>query len=681
MATTVEISSQDVSAASNILEQFLSDQIEEGDFTKGTALRDLTIGAIASIFAFLRAQNTEVRQLQSLNAVQAATSGDPEALRDAVAGILSNVFIALKGGSRARGSVVGHLSSLTDVFVPTTSRFIRSGNLIFTVDSTETYFVSRDELVPIVDSDGLVLEYQFRIPLVAAKTGVDYNIAPGLFSSFDRFNAFVTRIENPELFAGGKGPETVSEVLERAPTAIAVRNLINDRSIQAVLNDNFGDSIRGIFVAGMGMAEMQRDRALFLTTNLQLHVGGMTDIYLLQDLVETTFTGIVGDYFLRPDGLATVFRDDATDFTDVQAGDILRVTAGLKVVPAEFLVITNAGTELFVSEKAPFPTATDEVSASVTYTIGRIGPIYNDVVSGTGGVGIETGATSRRVKREGRVTLPGGPVMDILDVALLDPPLAESAYKDSLDGFIHFTDHVNGVPANILSPGAALQFATVVNNPLQAQSALQWMEIRVGTDDNSTRYDGSQLRIRYRTLAGFSAVDTFVRSRRERTSAASQLPRGHHPVVVQINIVYKLKRTAIALLSDAAIVKTVVDFINSFDTTAAPLDASAIDTLLRTTYPTMAAVLPFSIDYTLAAPTGELVSYSTSADPDGATCEVRLDPLLQTDGPVLDLESYGVTDRTVRYLANNVSITAQRFVAATPETGGGGGGGGGGDED
>ncbi len=655
MATTVSVNPQDVAAAANILEQFLGDSIPDGDFGRGTALRDLTVGAIASIYAFMRAENTQVRQLQSLNSVEAATNGDPEALRDAVTAILSNVFISLKSGSKARGSVVGHASSQVDILIPTTVKFTKSSGIVFTVDSDATYFISKDELVPIIDSDGAILEYQFRVPLVAGKTGENFNVDPGLFASFDRFNPFVTRIENTDKFSGGKGPETVSEVLDRAPTAISVRNLINDRSIQAVLNDNF-DNIRGIFVAGMGMPEMQRDRVLALTQSLQLHVGGMVDIYLLLDLAETSFTGIVGDLFLRPDGLNVVFRDLAVDLSAVLLGDIIRVTAGLADTPAEFMVIDKDGTDLIVSERAPFPIATDEQSplGAVSYTIGRVGPSYTDVISNSGAA-YTTGTTSRRVATPGRITLPGGPVMDILDVALLNPALAEASFKDPLDGFVHFADRVNGDPSEAVVAPASLQFSVRVRNPLEAQSPVQWMEIQVGTDTNATRFDTYQLRVRYRTLSTFSTIDSFIRGRRERTAAASQLPRGHHPVVVSVAVSYKLKSTATALLNDAVVVQTVVDFINSFDTSVAPIDTSAIESLLRTTFPTIASITPIVIGYVLSAPTGELMTYSTVG-------EVKIDPALQISGPALNLPSYGVSDRTIRYISNTNSVSSTRIV-------------------
>jgi hypothetical protein len=651
MAVTLTINANDVTAAANYLEQYLTDSVALGDFRKGTAMRDLTVQALAAIFAFLRAEATQIRQMSSLRTVQAATSSDTEALQDAVTAILSNVFITPKSGAKARGQAIGHANQQVDVFIPTTTRFNKSASVMFVVDSDATYFIPKTQLTPVVNANNVVLEYTFTIPLVAVKSGSEGNISPGLFASYDRFSAAVSYIENTAWFAGGKGPETVAEVLARAPTALSVRNLINDRSITAVLNDNFGNVLRGVFVAGMGMPEMQRDRVPGVAPHLEFHIGGAADIYLWLSPMETSFEGIVGDLFARPDGVTTIFRDDdGTDFSAVQAGDILSIKSGLPVVPAEFLVTENRVTELVVSELSPFALATDEqlTTAYVGYTVGRIGPAYADVIAGLGGVPKPLGITSRRSAVSDAITLPGGPVVEILDVAVLDPLSADAAYKSPLDGFIHFTNQVNARTGN-----TGLWFQAQINNPLYAQSAQQWLQMFVGLDADVGHFDGRRLRVKYRTLSSFAAIDAFVRSRRERTCAANQLPRGHHPVTVQMNISYKLKTTATVSLDNAAIARAVALYLNSFDTAASPIDTSGVETFIRNNYPSIASIVPLEISYTLFTPTGALRTYKT-------TDEVKLDPSKQVSGDTDSLAPYGVTDRTIRYIANSAYITAQQ---------------------
>lgn len=661
MTVTVTVTASDVTTAANFLQELVTDQVPNGDFSEGTALRDLAVNAIAAAVAFLRGEATQIRQMQSLLTVQAATSGDQEALADAVTGILSNFFIAPKGGTFSRGFVIAHATQQVDVFIPTSIQFTYGPGIVFVVDSGDTLFIPAAELVPIVDADGSVLDYEFRIPLVAVATGDTYNVDPALFSSFDRFSPYITHLESTEKFSGGTGPETVQAVLARAPTAVAVRNLINARSIVATLNDNF-DGIYNILVVGMGDPEMQRDIVPTIAPNLKFHVGGAVDIYLRTDLVETSFTGAVGALFQRPDGVITVFRDGSVSFTGVELGDIIRVTAGLPSVPAEFLVVEIDGADLIVSETAPFSIATDEAQpvSAVNYTIGRIGPAYSDIVSDVGGLPYTTGTTSRSSATSGRITLPGGPVMDILDVAILNPAPAESTFKSTLDGFVHFPNQVNGTPQEAATPDAGLQFETIVHNPPYAQSVSQWMEIVVGTDTNQGRFDGYQLRVRYRTLAAFADIDSFVRGSRERVSAAYQLPRGHHPVNVGMKIVYRLKTSATVQLDDTAIAQTVVDYVNAFDAFDGSIDVSTVIQLIKDTYPTIANILPLTpggpiltITYDLRAPTGDVMSYSTND-------VVEVDPTKQIAGPVLDLNTLGVSNRTLRYVANTIDVVAKQ---------------------
>lgn len=661
MSTNVVINANDVATAADFLQQFLTDEVADGDFGKGTALRDLTVQALAAVAAFFRAEASQIRAMQSLKTVSAATSGDEEALRDAVTGIMSNLLVTLKGGGRARGFAIGHATQQVDIFIAPTIRFTHAEGVDFVVDSLTTLFVPAAELVPILDAAGVVLDYEFRIPIAAVDVGEQYNVQPGLFASFDRFNPYVTRVETTATLSGGKGPETVDEVLARAPTALATRNLVNSRSIPATLNDNF-DGIESILVVGMGDTEMQRDLVPTIAPHLRFHVGGMVDIYLRTALVETSFTGAVGALFARPDGVAAIFRDGSVSFASVLPGDIIRITSGLPSVPAEFLVEENGGDYLVVGERTPFPMATDEASppTTVSYTIGRISPNFDDIVSDVGSQPYTTGVTSRRVSTEGRITLPGGPIMDILDVAIINPAAGEASFRSTLDGFVHFPNQVNHTPEETATPTAGLQFRVITHNPLYAQSAGQWLEIGVGTDSDPTRFDTYQLRVRYRTLASFDVIDAFVRGARERILAAYQLPRGHHPVIVGMNLIYTLKPTAVSTLDDTEIAQTIVDYVNAHDAASAPIDASSIIQTVKNAYPDIANIVPetiggplLTIAYDLRAPTGDVLSYET-------TDVVEVTPAKQISGPSIALIDYGVSWRTLRFVANTTTITAQQ---------------------
>jgi hypothetical protein len=164
------------------------------------------------------------------------------------------------------------------------------------------------------------------------------------------------------------------------------------------------------------------------------------------------------------------------------------------------------------------------------------------------------------------------------------------------------------------------------------------------------------LRVRYRTLASFGAIDSFVRSTRERVSAAFQLCKGQHPVIVSMTLTYTLKATATEEIVDQTIAQTIVDYINQFDPAASAIDVSSIVQLVKNTYPTIANIIPtvtggpiLTINYELRAPTGDVLGYST-------TDVVRVTPSKQVTGPALVLGDYGVTDRNMRYIANTGTV-------------------------
>lgn len=660
--TTVQIAPQDVQDAVNFLQEFLTDEVPSGDYTQGTALHDQVIGAIATVVAFQRGDAALIRQMQSLSTIEAALGGataDPQALQDAVLAILSNWFVTQKQGSFSRGIGIAHFSQLTDVFVQPTIRFTYSPGLVFVADNAGVVlFIPQTSLIPVVDSQNVILEYLARIPLVAVRTGGAYDIDPAVFSDFDRFNPFVTRVENVDKFSGGTDPETTQQILDRAPTAISVRNPINERSIAAVIDQEFPE-VPSQFVASMGTPEMQRD-TVEIADHLAVHIGGAVDIYPLSPITETEFQGSVGALFARPDGVINVFRDSTlgTFPGTIGKGDILRIYSGFPgiMTPREFMIIENGSTQLIVSERTFFPIATDELVplGHVSYTIGRIEPEFNDLLADVGGVPLATGTTSRQVQTSGRLTMPGGPVMQILDVAIINPSGGESAFVDPVDGFEHFLVQVNQTPSNA-APVGSLQFQTIIHNPLEAQSERMWMEIIVGTDTNQARFDGRTLRVRYKTIGDVSSIDGFINSEAERVVCANQLIRGHNPVVLQMTLQYRLRADAPSVLDNSVIARSIASFINGFDTSVVPLDVSSIVDAVKNAFPTIASiVLPFTITYVLSAPTGDILTYQTKD-------QVIVDPSKQTDGPVLDLPSFGVTPRTLRYLTDaTLDVTVEQ---------------------
>ncbi|MBU1891229.1 hypothetical protein KJ782_07165, partial [Patescibacteria group bacterium] len=433
----IEVNAKDVNDAENFLEEFLTDSVADGDYTDGTALRDLTVKAIAFNFAYLRKVAAQVRVRQSLKTIsEVDTSDDPEAADDAVDEILSNWFAGRQTGTYTHITAYAHVSQPVDITVAAETLFYKTADRVFVLDNNgEDLFVSAEELTALFSSTGETSDYVFPIPLIAELPGTDYNIAPGAFSSFDAFSPYVTRVETLETASGGEGVETSTDYLERASSLVTVRNLINARSNDAVLREEFSDVKRTLTV-GMGDPEMARDLIKEDATGIEMHVGAHMDTFLFMNTVETSFSGVVGAPYARPDGLIVVFRDatytGVTLFTaNVTPGMVLRIKAYLPIEPHDYMIREVYDTTLVVSTRVPFPVATDEQSpvGYVTWSIGHLAPGFEDIIPNQ-----VTGETSRQMQNSGRITLPGGPVYLIKDVTIDDPADLDA---DSEDGLVH----------------------------------------------------------------------------------------------------------------------------------------------------------------------------------------------------------------------------------------------------
>lgn len=365
---TIEILEQDRVDAENFLEQFLSDKVTDGDFGKGNALRDFSVTALSAIFAYLLKERDITRARQSLLLLN--TIADQEDVDDAVDEILSNWFIRRKEGRKSTGVVTAYFSQRIDVNIPASASFFKSSALVFYPNANgDTYPIADDDMTAVVDDSGVVTAYSARIPLIASKSGRVYDIDPGPFVDFSRFSPYLLRVENNSVFRGGSTVETSEQMLSRAETAIALRNLITPRSIDALLKEEFA-VIDDVTVIGYGNAEMIRDIVGAEVANSRIHVGGHTDVYLRTQLLENqNFVAEVGDEFTDPRPGYYILRDfRGTDFdaAGVVRGDVLVIQNAYAVEPDKYIVQEVTPYGIFVSRRAQFPEALPTVTNSAT---------------------------------------------------------------------------------------------------------------------------------------------------------------------------------------------------------------------------------------------------------------------------------------------------------------------------
>lgn len=187
---------------------------------------------------------------------------------------------------------------------------------------------------------------------------------------------------------------------------------------------------------------------------------------------------------------------------------------------------------------------------------------------------------------------------------------------------------------------------------LVAEAQLPW------SIDTRSRYDGEILRVTYDTLPGFSTIAEYVQGDEQRTLSASGYVRGFHPVYLSFTLLYQRKNTATETLDQTIAVAELVAFINSFDVNDT-LNVNDIVTQLRTLYPTIIGnvILPITVSYELLSPTGDVVQFA-STDVISVDTAYAASP---DDEALLDIaKSFGVSDRTIRYLTASDLITLTR---------------------
>jgi hypothetical protein len=454
--------------------------------------------------------------------------------------------------------------------------------------------------------------------------------------------------------------------LERAANLVTVRNLINARSNDAVLRDEF-EEVTHITTIGMGDGEMIRDLVKESATGLELHVGAHMDTFLFAKTVEKSFSGVVGAQFERPDGLIVVFRDSTyapggvgRKFTDpdpisgitLTPGMVLRIVLGQPISAHDYAIREVRDTELIVSERVPFAVATDVNSTFVTWSAGQLMPGFADVVSQK-----TTGETSKSLQTEGRITLPGGPVYLVKDVTINDPSDPDA---DADDGLVHLNVRVNTTPVEETAPDNEYQL--LVNNPENHQSAKSYAEVIVGPSGNVDKYDGKTCKVTYDTVVGFDEVHDYIADRRRRVSAANPLARGFHPAYLSFTLEYRLSALATETVDDDEIIDFLVAYINGFNPQEV-LSVNQVMDVVRAAFPDIGRIYPFTIFYDVHVPDGRVVLFESTEEVTVPLTTAELTAVQVNPGDSVEgLDNpgdFGLSDDVMRYLTVRDSILVQ----------------------
>jgi hypothetical protein len=587
----IVITEEDRASAEAILAEFIKEKMGEVDLTRGTSLRDLLVTGMSLVAAYFRSEADNVKALQSIRTAEGlADSVDRD---EAVDNLLSNLFISRKSGRESRGVISITFTQPTSITISPEDKFSKGG-LAYKSDSTSVLTYTSDDMTAVYDANGDVSYYMVSFNAISEGTGVEYDAEPGLFSGTTLNNPFISQVENFYRFIGGRSTETTDELLERAPSALTVRDLVTDRAIKTVLLDTFA-SLDKVTVIGYGDAEMHRDRVTTLGTPLNFHLGGHIDIYVSSGISEAkTVTVEVGGAAIDPRLEVTVFRDDVLtgvstfDVLGVQEGMILNIYNNSVEEPSLYIISEVFPTHLRVSGNSPFP----EERSSVVYSIGSIPAGYVDVVPQT-----TTGLFTRTFSEPGRSVLPNEPIYLIRDISVDINDLPGGTFANSVidvDNRVRFINRLNINKDTPLIAGTVpwssdindLEYSVLCTNPASAPS-----EQQIAYLDIPTLPDGVPIRVIYDTLSEYDTISSYVNASDSRNVCANTLVKGYHVAYAEGLFLYTTRSTATEVIDGAALQQSITDYINDFPS-GELLNVSDIITHVQSTFTDVGSLIP-----------------------------------------------------------------------------------------
>lgn len=297
---STQVTSEEVLQAELLAERVLSAKFPTLDLREGSGLRDALIRPHATFLAMMR---KTLLQYDNDRYLSNMTEDTPAALVDSQ---LGNFFLRRKEGSSSQVVIrirFGHDLPVDTVTVPV--------NAFFSVDNVsrffpvQTYVLSKGETL--LEYTSVSDNYWYADILCASDgEGDQFNVLAGTeFLYFTLINNYMTRAVALYLVKKSVTTETNTDFVSRAETAISTRNLINDVSIPARLNEAF-NYLNAWYVSGKTDYEMVRDfrQFTFGGNDYGMYLGGHVDVYLKTALVEKVVQ-------VQADGSGDVFISSA----------------------------------------------------------------------------------------------------------------------------------------------------------------------------------------------------------------------------------------------------------------------------------------------------------------------------------------------------------------------------------
>jgi hypothetical protein len=240
------------------------DVFPEIDTRKGTVVNEFILSMAAIGYATIKEDIQTFEQKMYLSQILEDPASADEDTLDA---ILSNLYVFRKAGSKAEGKVKIDVDESRTYFVNAESEFRTSTDLVYL--SQEDVSVEAADLF--ASSDGT---FYFFVDIIAEEVGSKYIIAADTKLTTEILSGNLVNVSTFGDVQKGIDKETNEALVTRAPTVISTRDMSNNQSISAIMQEKFPE-IRQMTTAGYNDREMQRN-----LNNIGFKIGGAVDIYV-----------------------------------------------------------------------------------------------------------------------------------------------------------------------------------------------------------------------------------------------------------------------------------------------------------------------------------------------------------------------------------------------------------------
>lgn len=264
---------------------FLTDRLTEFDskfeLRSGTGFESLFFKPIEFIVQPLRDEANDIFVGQSF--LRILLTDNPDSFDElAVDALASNLFVTRRQGGKSSGTARVYYNNAVDREYP-------AGGAVFT-GSNGLVYTNPSPFIITATQMGLQLEdgfFYFDIPVESDDSGENTELEIDNLVSIANDDE-VVRVTNKSPIEGGLDRELNTDFITRVQNSIGVRDLVTGKGFNAILFENFLNTLAEVQPIGFGDAEMMRDIVY------NVHIGGRVDGWSKTSRIRQGSKSVVG---------------------------------------------------------------------------------------------------------------------------------------------------------------------------------------------------------------------------------------------------------------------------------------------------------------------------------------------------------------------------------------------------